>query len=75
MEYCISHFGQDFGKSIAEGKVKIGMTTEMCKSAWGEPYNINKTTDAKGIYEIWWYFGGLQKFLTFTNGVLVKINE
>ncbi|MFX9016039.1 hypothetical protein ABTN29_20430 [Acinetobacter baumannii] len=31
---------------ILEGKVKIGMTKEMCLLAWGEPKKINETITA-----------------------------
>ena len=74
LDICVSNYGEELGKIIASGRVRIGMTKEMCKTAWGEPYNTNKTIQASGTTEIWWYYG-LEKFLTFSNGVLVRINE
>ena len=71
--YCVNKYGETLGNIIANGRIRLGMTKEMCITAWGEPYNINKTIESSGTYEIWNY--GWQKFLNFTNGVLVKINE
>ncbi|MFW6026905.1 MAG: hypothetical protein ACOCRX_11245, partial [Candidatus Woesearchaeota archaeon] len=34
---CIEKYGKNLGELIAQGKVKIGMTQSMCKTAWGNP--------------------------------------
>ena len=70
---CISKFGQDFGALIAQGKVKIGMTKEMCKYSWGDPLWSNKTTTENVIYDTWYYRLGYS--LYFVNGILKVINE
>jgi hypothetical protein len=70
---CIIRFGQTFGELIAQGKVKIGMTTTMCKEAWGEPYDKSKTTTGSGVTEVWYY--GWNKSLYFTNNILTRIEE
>jgi hypothetical protein len=70
---CINKFGQGNGELIAQGKVKIGMTSQMCKTAWNEPFYSNKTTVAEGVYEDWYY--GWSKSLHFENGLLVRIEE
>lgn len=69
----ISLFGQQNGELIAQGKVKIGMTKEMCQYAWGKPLWLNKTTTEKGIFENWFYFLGYS--LHFENGSLTRIEE
>jgi len=69
----ISLFGQLNGELIAQGKVKIGMTKEMCQYAWGKPLWLNKTTTKKGIFENWFYFMGYS--LHFENNTLTRIEE
>lgn len=70
---CISRFGPQNGDLIANGKVKIGMTTEMCKYAWGAPFWTSKTTTESGVFEDWYY--GLGYSLHFINGILKVIEE
>ena len=70
---CISKFGQYNGELIAQGKVKIGMTTEMCKASWGLPYRTDRTTTEDAIMENWYY--GYSHSLHFNNGVLIRIEE
>ena len=70
---CINKYGQRKGELIAEGKVRLGMTSEMCKTAWGECFYRNKTTIAEGIFEVWYY--GWGESLHFANGILKRIEE
>jgi hypothetical protein len=70
---CISIFGQENGELIAQGKVKIGMTTEMCKVSWGKPFWNNKTTTENKVSEDWYYGYGYS--LHFVNGALTRIVE
>jgi hypothetical protein len=58
---------------VADGKVKIGMTKEMCKAAWGEPYSKRKVTTKDGEIETWIY--GLTRKLTFLDQSLNTIEE
>ncbi len=48
-------FGTSNAKLIMEGKIRIGMTKQMCKEAWGEPDYINRTTSVYGSTEQWCY--------------------
>lgn len=68
---------QKYGVSIADliiqGKVQIGMTQEMCKEAWGNPYNINRTIGEFGTYEQWVYGSG--QYLYFENSKLITIQN
>lgn len=70
---CISLFGQQNGELIAQGKVKINMTKEMCKYSWGIPLWTSKTTTEYGIYEDWYYWLGYS--LHFVNDSLKRIEE
>jgi len=70
---CISKYGVKNGELIANNKVKIGMTKEMCEMAWGKPMWINKTTTEYGLYENWHF--GFTKSLHFENGILNRIEE
>ena len=70
---CISLFGQPNGILIAQGKVKINMTKDMCKYAWGVPFWTSKTTTVYGTFEDWYYWLGYS--LHFENGLLIRIEE
>jgi|ERR1035437_2436962 hypothetical protein len=77
---CISRFGQHKGELIAQSKIEIGMTTEMCKVAWGAPWDISpegmdahKTTTSSGTKEVWFY--NWKYKLYFKNGILVKVEH
>ncbi len=70
---CINKFGQANGELIASGKVKIGMTKEMCRMAWNIPFWTDKTTTKYGTSEHWYY--GFGYSLHFVNGSLKRIDE
>ena len=48
-------FGAGNFERILQGKVKIGMTREMCKLSWGEPNDINRTISSGRNSEQWVY--------------------
>lgn len=68
----INKYGSSNANLILEGKVKIGMTAEMCREAWGSPYDINKTIGSWGIHEQWVYDGS---YLYFEDGILTSIQN
>lgn len=70
---CIDKFGEINGKTIAEGKVRIGMTAAMCETAWGKPWNKNKSITSNLVIEEWSYAWG--KKLYFKNDILIEIDE
>lgn len=63
-------FGQSNWLIILQGKVKIGMTKEMCKISWGEPTRINETITNGKKSEQWVYS---DNYLYFSNGILTTI--
>jgi len=58
---------------IAEGKVRIGMDMEQCKTAWGKPSDINNTIFAHGTHTQWCYGEYCSSSLYFNNGILTAI--
>lgn len=72
-EFCIQKFGEINGNLIFQGKVKIGMTKEMCETAWGKSLRSSKTTTEHGTIEILYYGYGYS--LYFENDILKIINE
>lgn len=66
-------YGRELASIILENKVQIGMTTEMCREAWGLPEDINSTSGSWGIHEQWVYGGG--NYLYFENGILTSIQN
>lgn len=71
-ELC-NRYGNEFGTLIANKKVTLGMTPEMCKQAWGTPTMISNMVDATGKYTIWKY--NLRTIIFFHNGVVVRIQN
>jgi hypothetical protein len=63
-------FGDEYWQFILNGKVKIGMTKEMCELSWGEPKSINETITSGKNSEQWIY---TDNYLYFDNGVLTAM--
>lgn len=68
----VKKYGKYNGRLIAQGKVAIGFTKQMCRDAWGEPKTIHTTTTRYGVKEQWVYSGG---YLYFENGKLTTIQN
>ncbi len=66
-------FGAKNAKIIADGKVSIGFTQDMCKEALGEPDYINTTQNMFTTLEQWVY--GHDLYLYFQKGKLQSIDE
>lgn len=54
---------------------RIGMTREQVinQTRWGKPYDVNRTTTARGTREQWVY--GDRRYLYFDNGILTTIQD
>ena len=48
-------YGVSNASLILEGKIRIGMTRNMCRDSWGEPNRINTTITTYGTSEQWVY--------------------
>lgn len=48
-------YGASMANLILEGKIRIGMSKNMCRDSWGEPDDINKTITTYGTTEQWVY--------------------
>ena len=66
-------YGKATAELILEGKVRIGMTREMCREAWGSPEDINTMSGSWGVHEQWVY--GTNSYLYFENGTLASIQN
>ncbi len=66
-------YGASSAKLILQGKVRIGMTKNMCRDSWGEPEDINKSSGSFGLHEQWVY--GTSSYLYFENGILTSIQN
>lgn len=53
---------------ISKGQVRIGMTDEQCRAAWGRPRDINRSSGSWGVHEQWCYGG--HNYLYMENGIL-----
>lgn len=56
-------------------EIKIGMSTQQCKNAWGEPRKVSNTTTATSTDTHWCYGDYCSKSLFFKNGILVLIRD
>ena len=63
-------FGVTIYNLIMKGKVRIGMSKEMCRISWGEPNDINSTISSGRNSEQWVYD---ENYLYFDNGILKTI--
>lgn len=73
----VKKYGKYYGELIAEGKVVLGMTKEMCKESWGEPDDINVSIGSWGRHEQWVYehYYSSDSYLYFENGKLTSIQN
>lgn len=58
---------------IHKGQVRIGMTAEQCREAWGRPRDINRSTGSYGVHEQWCYGG--HNYLYFEDGILTSVQN
>ena len=69
----VAMYGEGYGNLIADRKVAIGMTEEMCRKAWGRPHDIYNTTTKWGVSSVWVY--NYKTYLYFYNGELKQIDN
>lgn len=67
-----AQYDKRYADLILAGKVCIGMTSTMCREAWGYPSDINRTTGSWGVHEQWVYG---YRYLYFENGILTTIQD
>lgn len=66
-------YGASNAKTIMEGKVRVGFTKSMCREAWGNPDDINRTITSWGTHEQWVY--GHESYLYFDGDKLTTIQN
>ena len=64
---------EDVATCISRGQVRIGMTDDQCRAAWGRPRDINRSTGTWGVHEQWCYGSG--NYLYMENGILRSIQN
>jgi hypothetical protein len=69
----IQKYGSYHGNLIIKEQVVLGMSEEMCRQAWGNPININRTTVSGLVHEQWVY--SMMNYLYFENGKLTAIQN
>ena len=69
----IKKYGESTTNDILNGIVKLGWSKDMCREAWGNPKDINKTIGSYGVHEQWVYGG--DNYLYFENGILTTIQN
>lgn len=69
----VAIYGEKYGNLIADRKVAIGMTEEMCRKAWGRPHDKYNTTTKWGVSSVWVY--NYKTSLYFYDGELKQIDN
>ena len=69
----IAKYGLENGQLIGNRRIKIGMTQEMCRDAWGKPINTYRTTTKYGQREVWCY--NYKTRVYFFDGKIVQIDN
>lgn len=69
----IAKYGNTLGSIVGKKQVSIGMTTDMCKDAWGQPMNTYRTTTKYGQSEVWCY--NYKTRVYFYNNKVVQIDD
>ncbi|MDX9697632.1 MAG: hypothetical protein RBT49_17705 [Bacteroidales bacterium] len=72
-ENIINTYGEYYGNLIVEHKVLIGMNQDMCKEAWGEPFD-KYTTIISGLKREQWVYSS-RTYLYFDNEKLTGIQR
>lgn len=62
-------------ETIVAGKVRLGMNTEQCKEAWGNPAQVSNTITVFGTHSQWCYGEYCSSALYFKNGILTTIQN
>lgn len=69
----IAKYGEVDGNHVADHKVAIGMTKEMCEDAWGKRHETYTTIRAGVTTDLWVY--DYKTNLYFVNGKLTQIEK
>jgi len=72
----LNRYGESNCNRILEGKIWIGMTSEMAKESLGFPDDINRTVLTSSVLEQWVYEGEganyYNTYLNFDDGILTN---
>ena len=72
----IQQFGSKFGNLVADGKVDIGMSKEMCQKAYGYPGKVYQSKTESGTFDVWKYEMNIANiYLYFLDDKLKKIEQ
>lgn len=73
MATYVAKYGSEYGEYVAQKRVAVGMTKDMCRDAWGWPMNTYSTTTSFGNSEVWCY--NYKTRVYFYNGKVVQIDN
>lgn len=60
-------------KSIARGKIRIGMDVTQVLAAWGHPDRVNTSTYSFGRHDQWIY--GDSNYVYMENGIVTSLQQ
>lgn len=59
-----TRYGESYAKDIRDGKLRIGMTKNMCQDSWGITLNRRSYSSATNKIDVWEYVGFGKLFFT-----------
>jgi hypothetical protein len=62
----------DEARTVASGRINVGMSAEMVRASWGAPEHINESTYRSGTHEQWVY--GSRNYVYLENGIVTSIS-
>ena len=63
---------REIAEVISKKQVRIGMTTDQVRAAWGRPERVNRTVGSYGVHEQWVYG---YTYLYFEDGVMTSFQD
>lgn len=65
----------DSCNSVGIGRIRVGMTKEQVRAAWGRPYDVNTTTTGYGTREQWVMHEIGSSYVYFEDGICTAIQN
>jgi len=65
----------DICNTVATKKIRIGMTSDQVKAAWGRPYKINTSQGSYGVHEQWVMYESGSDYVYFENGIMTSLQQ
>lgn len=69
------NWDDDSCNSVGIGRIRVGMTKEQVRAAWGRPHKVNTTTTAYGTREQWVMSESGGSYVYFEDGICTAVQN